>query len=184
MNEDYLVNISKLDSPEIETLVRQYWHDIWQYAFFLTRKEHLAEDIAQDTFIRAFHAIGSFRGQCTLKTWLFKIARNTAFNYKKSAFLKKVALIGFFTDTQTSPSAEAEYFIEDTMGEMWKAVLKLPQIYREIIILKAHYGLSHSELAELLNITEGTVKSRLHRARAKLEKNMQEVEGHAQTDIN
>jgi RNA polymerase sigma-70 factor (ECF subfamily) len=182
MEEEYLKNISKLDLPEIETLVHQYWHDIWQYAFFLTRKEQLAEDIAQDTFIQAFRFIGSFRGQRTMKTWLFKIARNIAFNYKKSAFFKRVSLFGFLTETRTVPSAEAEYLESTFISELWKAVLELPQNYREIIILRAHYGLSHTELSELLNISEGTVKSRLHRARGKLEKTMKEADIHVETE--
>ncbi|QYR21849.1 sigma-70 family RNA polymerase sigma factor [Paenibacillus sp. sptzw28] len=137
MEEEYLKSILKVDPPEIETLVRRYWHDDWQYAFFLTRQEHLAEDIAQNTFIRAFRALSSFRGQSAVKTWLFKIARNTAFNYKRSAFLKKVILIEFFSDTRTVSSAEADYFSGAMTDEVWAAVLGLPQHYREILILHA-----------------------------------------------
>jgi RNA polymerase sigma-70 factor (ECF subfamily) len=176
MEEEYLKSILKVDPPEIETLVRRYWHDVWQYAFFLTRQEHLAEDIAQDTFIQAFRAVGSFRGQSTVKTWLLKIARNIAFNYKKSAFLKKVILIGFFTESRSVSSAEADYFSGAITDELWTAVLTLPRHYREILILHAHYGLTHMELTDVLGITEGTVKSRLHRARARLAKELKEVE--------
>lgn len=80
VENDYLKHITRLDRPEMDRLARQYWHDVWQYAYFLTRREHVAEDIAQETFIRAFRSIDAFRGQCTIKSWLFKIARNTAFN--------------------------------------------------------------------------------------------------------
>ncbi|BBH22642.1 RNA polymerase subunit sigma [Paenibacillus baekrokdamisoli] len=178
MENDYLSSILKVNPPEIETLVNQYWHDVWQYALFLTRQEHLAEDIAQETFIRAFRSIDSFRGQCEWKTWLFRIARNIAFNYQKSAFIKRVTLIGLFKDSRKVQSAESDYFAGASMDELWKSVLELPRIYREILILDNHYGLSHAELSELLGISTGTVKSRLHRARAKLAKRMKEVDGH------
>lgn len=183
MDEEYLKNVLQIDSPEIETLVRKYWHDIWQYAFFLTRKEHMADDIAQETFINAFRSITSFRGQSTVKTWLLKITRNTAYNYKKSVFLRKVTLIGFFTDTRPMPSAESEYFAKAFSDELWKAVLKLPQVSREILILSAQYGLQQAELSELLGIAEGTVKSRLHRARKRLVKSMKEVDGYVERDF-
>jgi RNA polymerase sigma-70 factor (ECF subfamily) len=184
MDEEYLNHVSQIDSLEIETLVRKYWHDIWQYAFFLTRREHMADDIAQETFIRAFRSIASFRGRSTVKTWLLKITRNTAFNYKRSVFLRKVTLIGFFKETSPTPSAESEYFTKAFSDDLWKAVLKLPQISREILILSAQYGLQQAELSEFLGIAEGTVKSRLHRARNRLEKSMREADGYAERDTN
>ncbi|WP_318652441.1 RNA polymerase sigma factor [Paenibacillus lycopersici] len=66
---------------------------------------------------------------------------------------------------------------------MWSAVLRLPRIFREIIILHAHEELSYKELADVLGITEGTVKSRLHRARTKLAKLMKEAGSDVETDL-
>ncbi|QHT63044.1 sigma-70 family RNA polymerase sigma factor [Paenibacillus lycopersici] len=103
MEDDYLRSVTRLNPAEIDALARHYWHDVWQYAYFLTRREHLAEDIAQDTFIRAFRGIEAFRGQCAVKTWLFKIARNTAFNCMASAFLRKVTLVGLLPDRRRAP---------------------------------------------------------------------------------
>ncbi|WP_274648881.1 RNA polymerase sigma factor [Paenibacillus humicola] len=183
MEDDYLKTISRLDGPEIDALVRRYWHDVWQYAFFLTRHETMAEDIAQDTFIRAFRAIDSFRGQCPVKSWLFTIARNTAFNYRRSAFFRKVTLAGLFSDTRTSPPAETEYLQARFTDDIWSVVLRMPRSHREIIVLHAHYGLSYKELADVLGITEGTVKSRLYRARANLAKRMKEEDLHGETDL-
>ncbi|WP_164545394.1 RNA polymerase sigma factor [Paenibacillus albus] len=174
MEDDYLKHITRLDELEMDRLVRRYWHDVWQYAYFLTRREHVAEDIAQETFIRAFRAIDAFRGQCSVKSWLFTIARNTAFNYSKSAFLRKVTLAGLFQDTKRSSSAESDYMSASFTDDIWSFVLELPRSDREIIILYAHYELSYKELAEVLRIAEGTVKSRLARARAKLAKRMKE----------
>ncbi|MCA0757173.1 RNA polymerase sigma factor [Paenibacillus sp. N4] len=182
MEENYLNTAISLGAPEIEELVHRYWHEIWQYAFFLTRHEQLAEDIAQDTFVQAFRSISSFRGECSVKTWLFKIARNTAFNYRKSAFFRKVTLFGLLKDKTASFSAEAHYFNNMLTDEIWEAVLALPKRYREIIILHAHYGLTHAELVDLLGISAGTIKSRLHRARAMLKQMMEEAETNVETN--
>jgi len=176
VEEDYLINASQLDSAETELLIQRYWHDVWQYAFFLTRREHLADDIAQDTFIQAIRAINHFRGHSKLRTWLLTIARNTSYNYMKSAFLKKVVLIGFWKDTRNAASAEAAYFSAAAVEDIWKTVLELPRIYREVLILDVHYGLSHAEIADLLGIRTGTVKSRLNRARIKLGNQIKEDE--------
>ncbi|MBO7742731.1 RNA polymerase sigma factor [Paenibacillus sp. MWE-103] len=178
MEDDYLRHVTRLNPPEIDALVRHYWHDVWQYAYFLVRNEHLAEDIAQETFIRAFRAIEAFRGQCPVKSWLFKIARNTAFNFRKSAFLCRVVLAGQPPDTRRAPSAEAEYWDGRRTDDVWAAVLDLPRAHREMLILHAHYGLTYADLAEVLGVGEGTVKSRLHRARAKLAKRMKEAIAH------
>jgi RNA polymerase sigma-70 factor (ECF subfamily) len=96
--DDYLIHINRLEPPEIEVLIVKYWEDIWNYAFVLTNKHDVADDITQDTFINAFLSIDGFRGQSTVKTWLLKICRNKVINYKKSAFFRKmipVSLVHF-----------------------------------------------------------------------------------------
>lgn len=175
-------SITQLNPPEIDALVRRYWQDVWQFAYFLAKREHLAEDIAQDTFIRAFRAIEGFRGQCAVKTWLFKIARNVAYNYAKSAFLRKVTLVGLLPDMRKSPSAETTYWDAGGTDDIWNAVLRLPRVFRETLILHAHEDLTHREIADVLGISEGTVKSRLNRARTKLAKLMKEAGSDVETD--
>ncbi|QHT64130.1 sigma-70 family RNA polymerase sigma factor [Paenibacillus lycopersici] len=81
------------------------------------------------------------------------------------------------------PSAEAAYWSAGAENDIWSAVLRLPRIFREIIILHAHEELSYKELADVLGITEGTVKSRLHRARTKLAKLMKEAGSDVETDL-
>jgi RNA polymerase sigma-70 factor (ECF subfamily) len=88
--------------------------------------------------------------------------------------------IRFLAETRPMPSAESEYFTKAFSDELWNSVLKLPQSSREILILSAQYGLQQAELSELLGIPEGTVKSRLHRARKKLVKRMREEEKYAE----
>ncbi len=176
MNDDDYKLAERLQPLEIEELVRRYWHDVWQYAYFLTRQHHLAEDVAQETFVKAIRSIDSFRGQCPIKNWLLKIARNTALNAIRSMFLRKVSLVGLFVNNQTTsvPSAEATFWDANLTDEIWETVLQLPREQREILVLYAHYMWSYREISDLLEVGEGTVKSRLHRARAKLAKRMKE----------
>ncbi|MEK0312377.1 RNA polymerase sigma factor [Cohnella sp. 56] len=174
--EDHdLIYRTRLGPDEMDALVKQHWQDVWQYALFLTRREHVAEDIAQETFMKAMGAVASYRGDGPVKHWLFRIARNTAFNYRKSAFWRKVVLVGLFPDGSRSSSAESEYWRGELSNEVWSAVWELPAKYREPIMLFAYYEWSYREMAELLGISEGTVKSRLHRARAMLADRMKEA---------
>lgn len=171
-----------LGADEMADLISRHWHDVWQYALFLTRREHLAEDIAQDTFVQAMRAIDSYRGDGPVKNWLFRIARNTAFNYRKSAFWRKVTLVGLIPDGRGAASAENEYWRNELANEVWAAVWDLPGKYREPIVLFAHYEWSYGEIAGLLGIAEGTVKSRLFRGRAMLAERMKGEENNGQPD--
>lgn len=175
LRDDDLKHKSRLAPDEIGALVDMYWHDVWQYALFLTRRESVAEDIAQDTFLRALRGIDSYRGEGPVKHWLFRIARNTALNYRKSSFWRKVVLVGLLP-TGSSVSAEREYWRGELVNEVWAAVWNLPVKYREPLVLYAHYEWSYSELAELLDVSQGTVKSRLYRGRELLRKRLKEGE--------
>lgn len=168
MEDRDLVYRVGLDEGEMADLIAKHWHDVWQYALFLTKREHLAEDVAQDTFVQAMRAIDAYRGEGPVKNWLFRIARNTAFNYRKSAFWRKVTLVGLIPDGRGGASAESEYWRNELANEVWAEVWSLPRKYREPIILFAHYEWSYGEIAELLGVAEGTVKSRLYRGRAML----------------
>ncbi|RKN82280.1 sigma-70 family RNA polymerase sigma factor [Paenibacillus ginsengarvi] len=163
----------------LNDLMRTFGDDVWRYACYLTGRRDAADDIAQDVFWKAYRHLASFRGECSVKTWLLRITRRTAFNYMRSAFVRKVTLFGLFAPKTDTAARSAEHIVMDREAErdVWAAVLAMPAKYREVIVLDAHYELSYREMAEVLGISEGTVKSRLHRARAKVEKSLKEVEG-------
>ncbi|MFB9324776.1 RNA polymerase sigma factor [Paenibacillus aurantiacus] len=147
-------------------LMREYGKDVWNFAFFLTRKRELADDIAQDVFVKVYERLYDFRGQSSVRTWLLAITRNTAIDALRSSWLKRVILQPVRIERSASPSAEEETMRRLAADELWDTVLKLPRKLREVLLLSSHYGQSMREIAELLGISEGTVKSRLHRARA------------------
>ncbi|RKP47859.1 sigma-70 family RNA polymerase sigma factor [Cohnella endophytica] len=157
----------------LDELMMTFGKDVWNYAFCLTRRRELAEDIAQETFIKAYNAIYSFRGGMTMKAWLLTIARNTARDYFKSAWFRRVQLVWEEYETSVfQPSAEKQWFVSLEQREVWNAVLSLPRKLRETLLLYAHHHLSHKEIAELLQLSEGTVKSRIFRARAAISRKL------------
>jgi RNA polymerase sigma-70 factor (ECF subfamily) len=174
VEDDYLININCIDPLTVESLVIKYWKDIWNFAFILTNKHDVADDLAQDTFVNAFLSLDSFRGESTVKTWLLKICRNQVINYKRSAYFRKMILVPFVKSSAKTSSAEAVFFDKIMVDDVWKHLLSLPYKYREVLVLEIRYGLSMTEVANFLSIAEGTVKSRLHRARVKMKKKMQE----------
>ncbi|PED06052.1 RNA polymerase sigma factor [Bacillus pseudomycoides] len=168
--------IENCNHDEIENVIREHWQDVWNYSFIITKDTHLSDDITQEVFIKVFKKWDSFRNESSVKTWLLKITRNTALNYLKSSYFKRISLVSFFRNEKEYPSAEKQFLEKETMNEVWDIVLKLPQKHREVLILDAKYELSYDEIAETLGVSIGTVKSRLHRARARVSKILSEDE--------
>ena len=164
----------KMAAANPELLITEYMQcygqNVWSYAFLLTRSTHAADDITQEVFEQAFLHLSRFEHRSSPKTWLLSITRNRSKNYMASAFMRKVTLMDRIDFKQSGSSAEGEALDRYSVNEIWKHVLSLPTKYREALLLDAHYQLSNREIAQLLGIAEGTVKSRIHRARAKMEK--------------
>ncbi|WP_282937716.1 RNA polymerase sigma factor [Paenibacillus sp. RC67] len=152
----------------LEEMMLAHGEDVWNYAFFMTRKKELADDIAQEVFVRVYERLYSFRGEATVKTWLLTITRNLVKDHWRSAWIRKVIPFGLQTKDSSSPSAEVEAIGMLVEEEVWQVVLELPRKLREVLLLHAHHQLTHAEIAELLSLSEGTVKSRLFRAREKV----------------
>jgi RNA polymerase sigma-70 factor (ECF subfamily) len=176
---DYLKYIARTDDPQavLDELMTAYGREVWNYAYSLTRKWDMADDITQEVFLKVYRHIHKFRRDSSVKTWLLTITRNTAIDFRRSAFLRKVTLSDWLEERGEARSVEQEAMEKWAVGEMWNLVLQLPAKYREAIILYAHHQLSMKEMAEVLGVTEGTVKSRLFHARQKLSK-MKEQSDH------
>ena len=152
----------------LRDLMEAYGNDVWNFAFFLTRRKDAADDISQDVFLSAYKSMYSFRGECTVKSWLLTIARNKSLHYLQSAFFRKVTLSDRLPRAGASPSAEEVAFDRMENKVLWDTVMKLPRKYREALILDYHFGLTVKEIADLLRTSEGTIKSRTHRAKKRL----------------
>ncbi|KAI7249652.1 hypothetical protein KC345_g11729, partial [Hortaea werneckii] len=125
-------------------------------------------DISQEVFLKAYKSVGKYRGQSTLKTWLLTITRNTAFSWRRNSFWRRFAPLGDHQAAGEAFSAEKEAIGNQYANRIWEIIMKLPDKYREVLVLDIQQDLSVAEMSALLGIAQGTVKSRLGRARDKV----------------
>jgi RNA polymerase sigma-70 factor, ECF subfamily len=161
----------------LQELMTVHGEDVWNYAFFLTRKTELADDITQDVFVKVYERMFTFRGEASVKTWLLTITRNLVKDHWRSAWIRRVIPFARLQREDTTSSAESEAISSLVSEELWQVVLSLPAKLREVLLLHAHHGLGYGEIARLLSVSEGTVKSRLFRARAKVSERLHQAEG-------
>lgn len=151
------------DYDAFETLVRLYQPYVWRLSFHMLRDEGLAADATQETFIKTFRAIRRFKGRSKFSTWLISIARNCIQDeLRRDARRGRIKLA--VRDSSDAPATR-----DATVGvEVHEALLGLPLELREAAVLIDMLGFSYREAADTLHIHEGTLKSRVHRARASL----------------
>ncbi|MDQ6420004.1 sigma-70 family RNA polymerase sigma factor [Paenibacillus sp. LHD-117] len=174
MSEHYLRYLAPgYDRAEVlEDLMREYGEDVWRFAYFLTRRRDAADDIAQETFIVAYRRLYAFRGESSVKSWLLGIARNKSLHYLRSAFFRKVVLtdaVAIKKDAAgAAESAEDIVFGQIAASGVWETVMTLQRKHREVVLMAYHYEMTMTEIASALGVSEGTVKSRLSRAKRKM----------------
>lgn len=170
-----MAHIESIDKLDLGRLMDEYGDAVWHYAHAITRSRELADDISQEVFIRAYQNIHSFRGQSSMKTWLLSITRNLAINERKSAYMRRILLFERVKPKGEGASAETAYMDKQGERDLWAIVMGLSDKLREVLVLDLEHELSMAELAQVLGISEGTVKSRLSRARQAVEKKREEA---------
>jgi RNA polymerase sigma-70 factor, ECF subfamily len=145
----------------LEEMYQAYKEPIFRYLRNMCRSRTIAEELTHDTFIKAFKGYGRFRGESSLKTWLFKIARNTYLN-EAGKFSRKNEIPFAEPELQsegTTRNIETEMMIKQTLQ-------RLSEKERSLLILREQ-GFSLNEMAEILNQSEGNIKVGIHRAKKK-----------------
>lgn len=169
------------DQAAYRELVRRYERPVFSLVFRMVRNRELAEDLSQETFIKVLNALESYRSEFKFSSWVFKIANNAAIDHLRRRELDTLSLEG-------SPHAETPQMVEATAlqigergetaleevenrelgGEIERAIAKLRPEYRTCILLRHVEGRAYEEIAEILNLPLGTVKTYIHRARNEL----------------
>jgi len=150
----------------IETLMREYGNDVLRTAYSYVKDKFTAEDIFQEVFIKVYKNLDNFREESGIKTWLIRITINTCKDYLKSAYNRKVVpMMEFKEESITSEDDFEEVENRDRDRFVKETVMTLPEGYREVLLCVYYHEMSVAETAESLGIAEGTVKSRLSRAR-------------------
>lgn len=164
------------DRSAFDVLLTRHEIKAYQYAFRLTRNSEEASDVVADAFIRIYNAIGNFKGQSSFATWMYRILTNCFLDLRKrvkpTSSLEVATQAGDgeverqIEDPGLSPHEESEKTEREERVE--RAVNKLPEYQRSMIVMYHVDMLTYEEIAEALDLPIGTVKSRLNRARLSL----------------
>lgn len=178
LSDSQLIGLIRSGKTEyFNELVNRYENHIFQYTFRMCGNEADAEDVLQETFLNAFRAIDTFRGDAKLTTWLYRIANNSCLmKRRKSKFApdQEISLSDFPMEQDFEPdgilmpppSSPVKNLLNHEFREiLQRLLLELPKHYRQAFVLADIQGFSGQEIAEILGISIPTVKSRLHRAR-------------------
>lgn len=180
--DQFLEKLRRGDALAYERLVGEHSGDVYALLYRLTTDAEEARDLTQETFLRAFQSIDRFRGDSSLKTWIYRIAINQARNRwrwwrrRKRDVTVSLDATDEHRDTplaatlpsDNSPSPEQETLAHEREAQLREALQGLRRSYREAVILRDVEGFSYEEIARTLQISIGTVKSRISRGRLEL----------------
>ena len=167
------------DTDAFEPLVTENQSRVYHLALKMLSDPEDAYDVSQEAFLKAFTSLKSFKGESSFSSWLYRITANLCLDQLRSRKKQKTAALVYLDDEEAEqelqlPDLRYEPEAETERRELRRAIdmalEKLPAQSRSILLLREASGLSYSEIGETLGLEEGTVKSRLFRARAKLAK--------------
>jgi len=158
------------DVSAFEPLVEKYRQRVWRLAYQVLHDREEAWDCAQEAFVRAHRSLGDFRGEAKLSTWLYAIASRLCLN-RLAAGERRLGRQGEETLLRlphrgAGPDAALEQ--SELEAALHRAIAELPDERRIVVVLRDLQGLAYEEIAQVLGLELGTVRSRLHRARADL----------------
>jgi len=165
------------DPQAFGVIVRRYQRAVYRVAYGFTRSSADADDLAQETFVRAWRALASFRAGEPLYPWLARIATNLAISLHRrrkrrpETALEPLLEAGHQWGIEDDPAEHAAE--RERAGHLDEALAALSEDHRAVIVLRAVEGLSYGEIAEVLGVPAGTVMSRLARARAELKRRLE-----------
>lgn len=172
------------DVAAFDQLILKYRERLFGVIYNMTSNREDASDLTQDAFIKAFQSINRFQGQSSFFTWLYKIAINSTLTHLRKNRLRtffslekvdeddrqSAEVIEALTDTT---GAERDVFVHELQQKLNEAMQKLSIKHRTVVTLFEIDGLSHQEIAEVMNCSVGTVRSRLHYAKQLLQAELQ-----------
>jgi RNA polymerase sigma-70 factor, ECF subfamily len=154
----------------LELLLERYQDKVFRMALVILRDRARAEDVTQDIFIKLWRALPLYDGRAALSTWLYTIARNTCLSALRADGYRRTSAL----DETNEPSADSRTLLSVSVDQ---CVARLPDLQRQVITLFYMQDRSVSEVAAMLDLPEGTVKSHLHRARRALGEMMEPGDG-------
>ncbi|MCJ7840049.1 RNA polymerase sigma factor [Lederbergia sp. NSJ-179] len=172
--------ITQADDDE-KLIFEMHYHEVYKVVYFIIQDRYLAEDLTQEAFIKAFQNLHKLKSGTKMKAWLVTIATRTAIDHirkvkKRNDYLTDDVYILDRNSNRNCSGSPVEGKVEKRMlKQLIKRCISVlnPPAYKEVLLLKFEYDLKEEEIAEVLNISPSAVKSRLHRAKKKLRKELQ-----------
>ena len=173
-----IADLCEGDETALAPLIERYKRMVYRLAVQITKNRADADDVMQETFIKVYRSIHTFRKDATFETWLYRIAVNEALNFVRRRDRRQECSLETSAESEyalsvrqnaqvaNDPHAQAEK--SELRQHVTAAVNSLSLKHRTVVILHEFEGLTHAEIASILNCSEGTVRSRLHYARKKL----------------
>ena len=180
VDRELVVRSREGDHDAFADIVRSYQRRVYGVALRMTRRHEVADDVAQETFIRAYRNLDRFELGRPLGPWLVRIAVNLAINHLNGVAKREQSLYTEdspegpahlqegFDEEQSEPEPLRKLLRSEFLGAFDKAFAKLSPDHQAVLVLKVQEGMRYEEIGEALGVSLGTVMSRLHRARAKL----------------
>jgi RNA polymerase sigma-70 factor (ECF subfamily) len=171
--------------PAFRELLARYERPVFSLIYRMVRDRSLAEDLAQEAFIRAFNAIGTYKSSYKFSNWILKIANNHTIDHLRKRKLDTVSIHGSPHATTADEVSQTQVVIEsrgedpqayvehkELGGQIEEAIGHLREEYRTVIVLRHVEGYAYDEIADIMSLPLGTVKTYLHRARGELRKSL------------
>lgn len=169
-------------TDDFEALVHENQKKIYNLALKMVGNKEDAWDISQETFIKAFKALRSFRGDSSFSVWIYRLASNLCIDFMRKEKKNRAIPLVYINEAEeekeleisdVSMEPEALYERAELRRAIEEGLEALPDDHRQVLILREINGLSYTEIAQVLNLEIGTVKSRIFRARSNLAKYLQ-----------
>lgn len=168
-DQRYIQQFLDGDQVAFNTLVMKYRRQVYAVARRLTRSHEEADDLAQETFVKVYQNLGSFRQESSFRTWLLRITTNLALNVQKSGRISKDS--GTEIDTEIcdlNPHALQGILEAERQQELQRAIEQLPPKQRQTLLLKTYRDLTCEEVAKIMQCSIGTVKANVFNALKRL----------------
>ena len=154
------------DRSAFGELVELYWDRLHRWLYHLSHDRHMAEDLTQETFLKAFGNLGSFKAGTNLQAWLYRIAHNSFLNQRRTQRKTRQVFPPDVIGASIGPQEEA--MSREGLQLLARAVGRLPTDFRAAFLLRVEESLSFREIADVLQTTEETARWRVFKARQKL----------------
>lgn len=179
LNDKELIRLAKKHrTPAFEILIQRHQDAVFNLSLRLLGNYHCAQEVAQDTFVKAFRSIKSFKGKSQFSTWLYRICYNTCISYLKKNKVETVSLEKLHSVPDESVGQRNPMEQSDRKKYVNQAISKLHPTDATIVSLYYIEDFSTQEIAKVVKLSDGNVRVRLHRARKQLQQELESILKH------